>query len=147
MNHIRSPYLYDELDRQLLSLLRQDGRAPVTQLATQLKVSRATIQNRIDRLVSSGAILGFTVRAHQDIEADSIRAVMMIEVVGRNTAKIIHQLRGIPQLERLHTTNGKWDLVAEIRTSNLQEFDRILSVVREIEGVLSSETSILLSTI
>ena len=140
------PYLHDHLDRELLALLRKDARTPISNLAKQLNVSRGTVQNRLDRLVSSGAIIGFTVRAHDELESDSIRAVMMIEVVGKSTTKVLDQLRGIPQLEKLHTTNGAWDMVAEIRTSNLAEFDRILNQVRDIEGVLSSETSILLSS-
>ena len=141
------PFVYDQLDRDLMAILRDDGRAPVSFLAKKLQVSRGTVQNRIDRLLESGAILGFTIRAHEAVDPDTIRAVMMIEVVGRNTSRVIRQLQGIPQLQQLHTTNGKWDLVADIRTSSLLEFDQVLKIVREIEGVLSSETSLLLNTI
>ncbi len=140
------PYLHDHLDQQLIALLREDGRASISKLSEQLKVSRGTVQNRIDRLVSSGAILGFTVRAHEAIEAGSIKAVMMIEVVGRSTAQVIKALKGLPQLVKLHTTNGSWDLVAELQTSSLIEFDHVLAQVRMIEGVLNSETSILLTS-
>jgi DNA-binding Lrp family transcriptional regulator len=140
------PYLHDQLDQHLIALLREDGRASISKLSEQLKVSRGTVQNRIDRLVSSGAILGFTVRAHEAIEAGSIKAVMMIEVVGRSTAQVIKALKGLPQLVKLHTTNGSWDLVAELQTSSLIEFDHVLAQVRMIEGVLNSETSILLTS-
>lgn len=140
------PYLHDHLDQQLISLLREDGRASISKLSEHLKVSRGTVQNRIDRLVSSGAILGFTVRAHEAIEASAIKAVMMIEVVGRSTAQVIKTLKGLPQLVKLHTTNGSWDLVAELQTSSLIEFDHVLAQVRMIEGVLNSETSILLTS-
>ena len=105
--------------------MRNDGRAPVSELAKQLKISRATVQSRIDKLISTGAILGFTIRAHEGLEQDTVRAMMMIEVIGRSTSQVIQQLRGIPELVKLHTTNGKWDLVAEINTSNLVEFDRV----------------------
>ena len=142
----RSPYLHDELDRKLIALLKDDARASISLLASKLKVSRGTVQNRLDRLVSSGAILGFTIRAHQGIEKDIVKAVMMIEVVGRSTAQVIAQLKGISQLDKLHTTNGKWDLVAEIKASNLQEFDHVLGTVREIDGIIASETSILLTS-
>lgn len=140
------PYLHDSLDRQLLALLRSDGRASISQLAAELKVSRGTVQNRLDRLVSSGAILGFTVRAHEEIESNVVRAIMMIEVVGKSTAQVIQKLKGIPQLQKLHTTNGAWDLVAEIVAGNLVEFDHVLRDVRLIDGVLNSETSILLTS-
>ncbi len=142
----RRVYLHDAVDQKLVSILRTDARASISKLATLLHVSRGTVQNRLDRLIESGAIIGFTIRAHDELETDVVKAVMMIEVVGRSTTQVINKLRGIPQLEKLHTTNGAWDLVAEIYASNLQEFDRVLRDVRTIEGVLNSETSILLST-
>lgn len=146
LNH-KKPYLFDAIDKELVGILKSDARAPVAKLAKILGVSRGTVQNRLDRLVSSGAILGFTIRAHEQIDTDVIKALMMIEVVGKSTSQVIQKLRGIPQLLKLHTTNGAWDLVAEIQTSNLQEFDLVLREVRAIEGVLNSETSILLSTV
>ena len=138
---------FDDLDRELLAVLRQDGRAAVSKLAAILDVTRGTIQTRLDRLLESGAVLGFTVRVREDHEDGAIRAVMMIEVAGKSTTTIVKKLRGLPELHSLHTTNGTWDLVAEIRASNLREFDRVLRDVRAIDGVLNSETSILLSSI
>jgi DNA-binding Lrp family transcriptional regulator len=144
---LANKFVYDSLDRELISLLRHDGRAPLSKLATILKVSRGTVQNRLDRLLNSGAILGFSVRVREDYGLDTVRALMMIEVAGRSTTQIIRQLRGIAELVALHTTNGSWDLIAEIQTGSLAEFDRVLRDVRMIEGVLNSETSLILSTI
>jgi len=144
---LASKFVYDSLDRELISLLRHDGRAPLSKLATILKVSRGTVQNRLDRLLNSGAILGFSVRVREDYGLDTVRALMMIEVAGRSTTQIIRQLRGIAELVALHTTNGSWDLIAEIQTGSLAEFDRVLRDVRMIEGVLNSETSLILSTV
>ena len=141
------PYIYDSLDSALIAELRKDGRVSISQLASQLNVSRATVQNRLDRLTQSGAILGFTIRVHEELEQDTVRAIMMIEVAGRSTSQVIQKLRGIPELIKLHTTNGAWDLVAELQTTSLGEFDRVLRRVREVEGILNSETSILLSSL
>lgn len=131
----------------MIGLLRTDGRAPLSKLAEILKVSRGTVQNRLDRLLSSGTLHGFTVRVRDDYEHDAIRSLMMIEVVGKSTSQVIIKLRGIPELQTLHTTNGAWDLVAEIQTLSLNDFDRVLREVRMIDGVLNSETSILLSSV
>jgi DNA-binding Lrp family transcriptional regulator len=139
--------IFDSLDHRLIAVLREDGRAPVAKIAEILGVSRATIQTRLDRLLASGAILGFTVRARQDYEQSGIRAIMMIEVSGRSTTAVIRHLRGLPELVALHTTNGGWDLVAEVRATSLSEFDRLLREVRDTDGVLNSETSILLSSV
>ncbi|MEO5806478.1 Lrp/AsnC family transcriptional regulator [Devosia sp.] len=140
-------HIFDDLDRSLLSILRKDGRAPLSKIAEILSVSRATVQSRLDRLIESGAVLGFTVRVHQDQEADMIRAIMSIEVTGKSTTNLIKSLRGIPELYSLHSTNGAWDLIAEIRAATLADFDRVLRDVRETDGVLNSETSILLSSV
>ncbi len=131
----------------LVSLLRKDGRAPVSKLAQIMGVSRATVQTRLDRMLASGALLGFTARVREDYDNNHIRAIMMIEVTGRNTSQVINKLRGMVELNVLHTTSGKWDLIAEVLVENLSEFDRVLREVRLVDGVLNSETSILLSSV
>jgi len=140
-------YAFSDLDRQIISILREDGRAPFSKIATILGVSRATVQSHIDRLLEAGAVLGFTLRVREDYEGNTIRAIMMIEVTGKSTTSVIKYLRGLPELYALHTTNGSWDLIAEIRTDSLSAFDRILREVRDVDGVLNSETSIMLSSV
>ena len=139
--------VFDQLDRDLIAILRRDGRAPLSKLADTLGVSRGTVQNRLDRLTESGGLLGFTIRVREDYATGSIRAIMLIEVVGKSTTEVIRKLRGFTELQALHTTNGKWDLVAEIQTGTLGDFDRILREVRAIDGILNSETSLLLSSV
>ena len=138
--------LLDDLDRRLIAALRADGREPVTTLARRLGVSRATVNSRLKRLVESGTVLGFSVRVREEQDPDSIRAVAFIEVEGRSTDQVIRHLRGIPEVRALHTTNGGWDLVAELRTDTLRNFDRILAQIRLVDGVVNSETSMLLSS-
>ena len=104
------------------------------------------MQNRLDRLTETGTLLGFTVRIREDYDDRRVHAVMMIEVVGKSTTQVIRKLRGIPEIASLHTTNGKWDLVADIRAGSLSDFDRVLREIRMIDGVSNSETSLLLSS-
>lgn len=137
----------DDVDRRLIALLRTDGRAPVSELARQLGVARATVTKRIDRLVESGRVLGFTVRTRDAADDDNVRAISLIEVEGRNTDTVIRALRGVPEIQALHTTNGGWDLVAEIRADSLRDFDRVLAAIRSVEGVINSETSLLLQSV
>lgn len=135
----------DDLDHRLICALRSDARASLSELAKRLGVSRGTVQNRLNRLIDSQVIMGFTVRLKSGAERDRIRAIMMIEVSGKNTRRVIQALRGLPQIHTLHSTNGAFDLIAEIEAANLAEFDSVLSKVRQIEGIERSETSLLLA--
>lgn len=140
-------YIPDELDRRIIAHLRVDGRASLSKLAAALGIARGTVNNRLERLVETGTLLGFGVRVRDDYDERTVRAVMMIEVVGRSTTQVIRKLRGVPEISSLHTTNGKWDLVADIRAASLSDFDRVLREVRTIDGVSNSETSLLLSSV
>jgi|SRR5580693_1041198 DNA-binding Lrp family transcriptional regulator len=146
MMHYVNVHVVDALDQRLIALLRADGRAPIAQIAAALHVSRGTAQNRLDRLIQAGVILGFTVRVRPDIDERLIRALMTIQLAGKTTTAVIARLRGIPEIRALHTTNGTWDLIAEIGVDTLPDLDRALGTIRAIDGIRSSETSILLTS-
>jgi DNA-binding Lrp family transcriptional regulator len=135
----------DSLDHQLLGLLRENARTPVATLATQLRVSRGTVQNRIDRLVADGVLLGFTVRTSAEGVGHRIRAVTMIRTEG-DAEVVLRAVRGYPAVRALHTTNGRWDIVAELATDTLEQFDEVLRQIGKVRGVANTETSLLLST-
>jgi DNA-binding Lrp family transcriptional regulator len=136
----------DDTDRRLVSLLRDNARLPVASLASILGISRATVQNRIDRLIADGTITGFTIKLRPDAEPAAVCAIMMIEIEGERTEPIIKVLRGFPEVSAIHTTNGRWDLVVELKTADLDAFDKALRRIRATKGIASSETSLLLSS-
>ncbi|SFN10412.1 Lrp/AsnC family transcriptional regulator [Variovorax sp. OV329] len=136
----------DDTDRQLISLLRDNARISVVELARKLRVARATVQNRMGRLEREGIIVGYTVRLRPDSEQHGIRAMMSIAIDGYHGEAVLRLLRGHPAVVALHTTNGRWDLMAELRADTLESFDALLNSIRAIEGIANTETSILLST-
>lgn len=136
----------DDLDHKLLALLRADARDSAASLAKKLKVSRGTVQNRIARLQTAGVIQGFTVRTRTELQDNRIRAIMSIAIEGERSRAVVHALRGLPEVAAIHTTNGRWDLVAELDTATLAEFSRTLDEIRTIDGIASTETSLLLAT-
>ncbi|MGO4327432.1 Lrp/AsnC family transcriptional regulator [Cupriavidus sp. 2TAF22] len=136
----------DDTDRQLLALLRDNARMPATALAKALRVSRATVQNRIDKLEREGLIVGYTVRLKPEAETHRIRAWTTIAVEGNKARQVLQALRGEPNVQTLHTTNGRWDIIAELRADTLEAFDRTLDRIRLIDGIGATETSILLSS-
>ena len=136
----------DETDQALIAALRRDGRASLSDLAAQLGLARGTVTARMERLQRRGEIQGFTVVTRGDVSAMPVRGLMMITIEGRGTERITARLAGQPEVTAVHSTNGRWDLIAEIGTRTLEELDAVLARVRNYEGVTGSETSLLLTT-
>ncbi len=136
----------DETDRKLIALLRQDARLPVATLATKLGVSRGTITNRLRKLEDEQVIVGYTVKLKPDAEPNQIRAWMGVLVEGNQTRAVTASLLGEPGVEALHDTNGRWDLLAELRAESMGELSKVLERIRLIKGIANTETNILLAT-
>lgn len=135
----------DDLDHRLIALLRQDARASVAWLAQALGVARGTVTNRMARLEQAGVIVGYTVRLRPDAAPDEIRAWASIAVKG-NQHPVVRALLGEPGVAALHDTNGRWDLLAELRVRDLTELSKVLERIRTIPGISASETSVHLQT-
>ncbi|MGI9367428.1 MAG: Lrp/AsnC family transcriptional regulator [Ruegeria sp.] len=136
----------DDLDNRLLSALHRDARASLSELAELLGVTRTTVRSRLQRLKSSGEIIGFTVLTPQDVAQSPVRGLMMLEIEGRGTERIMSRISAMRQVRAVHSTNGAWDLIAEIGTETLAELDEVLFQIRRLDGVTKSETNLLLST-
>ena len=137
----------DDLDRRLIALLREDARAPLATLARQLAVARGTIQNRMKRLERDGVIAGYTLRSSHEAGAPPIHALMMVAVEGDRATKVARTLRGDPAVRVLYSTNGRWDLIAQLRLETLGDFDALLARVRMLDGVVQTETNLLLKVL
>lgn len=136
----------DDVDHALIALLRRDARMSVAVLAQRLKVSRGTVTNRIRKLEDAGVIVGYSVRLRPESEPQAIRAWMSVLVDGNQTRAVVASLLGEPGVEALHDTNGRWDLLAEIRADSMADLSLVLERIRLIKGVANTETSILLSS-
>ena len=136
----------DDLDAKLITALRHNARASLSNLAGLVGVTRATIRTRLEKLEACGDIIGYTVVTKADTAGLPVRALMMIGIEGRGTERIVARITGIPEVQAVHSTNGKWDLVVEIGTEALDELDRVLAIIRRFDGVQISETSILLAS-
>jgi DNA-binding Lrp family transcriptional regulator len=136
----------DDTDRKLISLLRKDARMTAAALAAKLDVSRGTIANRLRKLEDEQVIVGYSVRLRPDAEPATIKAWMSVVVEGNQTRAVIAALLGEPAVEALHDTNGRWDLLAELRAESMAELSNVLERVRLIKGIRNTETSILLAT-
>ena len=136
----------NEMDKQLVSVLRHDARASISELAGRLGWSRTTVRTRMARLQQSGEVLGYSVVLKSDQIRDPVRGLMMIAIEGRGTERIIRQLGALPEVRQIWSTNGRWDVIVEIGAETLEGFDTMLTQIRKLDGVAASETSLLLST-
>ncbi|MDO1583560.1 Lrp/AsnC family transcriptional regulator [Rhizobium oryzicola] len=136
----------DELDNRLITLLRHNARRSISDLAADLGVSRATLRARMERLEKDGSILGYTVILRADAVELPVRGIMMIEIEGRVTERVINALGGFPEISAIHTTNGRWDLIAELGAATLTDLDHVLRRIRLVPGITASETNLLLAT-
>lgn len=132
----------DNIDQALISLLRQNARESVATLAGKLGVSRGTVTNRMDRLERDGLIVGYSARLRPDVQPDVLRAWMSIEITGNDTRRVMASLLGEPGVAALHSTNGRWDLLAELQVASLEALSQVLERIRLIKGISNSETSI-----
>lgn len=136
----------DDIDRRLIALLRKDARTPIATLAAKLGVSRGTVGNRLRKLEDNQVIVGYSLRLRPDAQPDCIRAWMGVRIDGNQTRAVVASLLGEPGVGSLHDTNGRWDLLAELRAESMAELSQVLERVRLTKGIANTETSILLAT-
>jgi len=135
----------DETDRALLALLGQNARLPVATLARKLGLARTTVQARLDRLETSGVIAGYSLRLGQEARP-GLRATALVSIEPRSGPAVLARLKSLPQVRRVHTTSGRFDLIVTLEATTTQELDETLDRIGEAKGVRSSESLIHLST-
>ena len=130
----------------IIQILKKNARLPINSIAEQLGVSRLTVQRKIKKMEESGQILGYTVRLEKEKFKHKVKGWMTINASANKEEKAIKKMMQIPEVTSLYTTNGKWDLAAEITANSLEDFDRAVSKLRAIEGIETTETNLLLSS-
>lgn len=136
----------DDLDRKIIAALRKDARVSISAISKSLDVARATVQHRITRLENDGIITGYTATISAGNSANIIRAIMAIETTGNSAQVVVQKLRESPNVIAVHSTNGRWDLIAELQADSLEEFDKTINQIRQLKEISTSETNLLLST-
>lgn len=132
-------------DQQLLSILRENARASTAEIARRLKLSRTTVQSRIERLERQGVIAGYTVRVDDEAERGWIRAHIMITVLPKQAPAVVKALHAMPEVRTLHSVSGPFDLVALGVTPTVAQMDDLTDRIGAIDGVERTTSSIILS--
>lgn len=135
----------DELDKALLSLLRENARMPVAALARRLGLARTTVQARLERLETTGTIQGYTVQLAAALQAP-LYATALVSIEPRSAPSVLSRLSSLPGVRTVHTTSGRFDLIVGLEAETTEELDETLDRIGEAKGVLGSESLIHLST-
>jgi len=129
----------------LISLLQENSRRPVSDLAKQLGLSRATVQQAMERLEHTGVIQGYTVKINPHYEQRRVSAYIMISVISQKTTDIVRQIQKHDQLDMLCTISGQYDLMAMVTESTTEALDRAIDSIAALDGVEKTLSHIVLS--
>ena len=138
--------MLSEADQRLLSLLRDDARAPTAELARRLGVSRTTVQSRIERLEARGVIAGYGVRLSPDYERGLVRAHVLLTVTPKLADKVVRSLKALPAVRTLHSVSGSFDMIVVVESPSIADLDALLDAIGAMDGVERTLSSIILST-
>ena len=138
--------MLDATDRGLIALLRENARIGHAEAARRLKLSRTTVQARVESLERRGVIVGYTLRLAEEIGRRLVRAHVTIVVAPKAAAGIVSALRRMPELRALYSVAGVFDLLAVIEAEDVPSLDTAIDRIGASEAVERTQPSIILST-
>jgi DNA-binding Lrp family transcriptional regulator len=131
----------DELDRQILDILRRDARTPYTEIAEQIGTSEGTVRNRVEGLVEEGVIERFTVAT----QTGNVKAMIEISVdVDVHTEGLTEQMAEWPEIDFAWLVSGEEDIVLVADATDTSSLNDLISRARGIDEVMSTKTRLIL---
>ncbi len=139
--------LLTEKDEELLSILRLNARASVSDIARATGVSRTAIQNRLNKLENNNVIKGYSVVLDSAYTSGLISSNVSLKVKPNLRKTICIALRKVNQISHIHSISGEYDLLVTIQASTLEKLSEVLNMVCSTEGVERTNSAIILDTI
>lgn len=135
-----------EKDRALLRLLKENARLTTTALADHLGQSRATVQARLKRLEDTGVIRGYRAELGAGAGMEDIRSLILITHAPRMVDRIVASLSRFPAVKAVHSVSGTVDLIADVATDTVDDLDKVIDQIGQIDGVEKTNSHLILST-
>lgn len=136
----------DKTDEEILRILKADSRSPFVDIAKRVGLSEAAVRRRVSNLINEGTIKKFTIEVDEPQTATS--AITYVSVSpSAPTADVSRKIRSVKGVETIYETTGPFDVAAVIRGASIFEVNKSVEEVRRLEGVLRTETTIILRTI
>ena len=124
-----------EIDNKILEVLKENSRKPFLKIAKKLNVSEGTIRNRVNKLVKEGFIKKFTI----EFETEATAIVGIRTNPNVTTSSIIAEIKKF-SVANIYEVAGRFTIIAELKTRNLEEANSLIEKIRAIKGVLQTET-------
>ncbi|MGY1734109.1 Lrp/AsnC family transcriptional regulator [Geodermatophilus sp. SYSU D01045] len=137
----------DAVDRQLIDLLRANGRASIAELARQVGLSAPAVHERVGKLEASGVVLGY--RAVVDPAALGLDVTALIGVIESDAVDdtgVEAALRAMPEVEDCWRVAGSEGYVLKVRVTDIPALEAAINALNRIEGVARTRTTVVLST-
>ncbi|MBD3847613.1 DNA-binding Lrp family transcriptional regulator [Bosea sp. OAE752] len=133
-------------DRDLIRILSENARLPLSDIARMLGVSRATAQGRLARLERDGVIAGYTtILGKAARPATTIAALVMIELEVKRQGGVVAALKKRPEIVQCHTLSGHFDLSVKVECETASDLDAVIDWIAEMEGVRRTTSSVILA--
>ncbi|MFC5667080.1 Lrp/AsnC family transcriptional regulator [Kitasatospora misakiensis] len=131
----------DRVDRAILRLLQQDGRASIRSVAERVHVSRANAYARISRMVEDGVIRGFTARVDHERAGQGASAYITLKIVQNSWRTVREQLLALPGVAHIALMGGDFDVMLLVHTADNHALrDLVLNRIQSIPQVLGTRT-------
>jgi|TARA_B100001013_G_scaffold61003_1_gene31929 DNA-binding Lrp family transcriptional regulator len=135
----------DKTDDKIIGFLRDDARESFVEIGKKLKLSESAIRRRVKNLVDSGVIERFTVEMG---ETNTTSAIVLISVdSATDTSKVSTKLTKLEDVKTVYEITGQYDISVIIRSGNIAEINICIDELRKIQGVIDTNTVIILRTI
>lgn len=135
----------DDIDRQILELLRQDARRTIADIASRVNLSAAPVKRRIDRLQRSGVIAGYTVVLDHALIGPSIEAFTELRFAGdADIDEILGAVEQIPEIHEVFTMAGDPDALLHIRVDDVEHLKNVVNRLRRTGRVTGTKTLMVL---
>lgn len=135
-----------ESEERLISILQEDVRASISDIARKLQVSRATVQARISKLEQQGVIQGYTLVLGKDYLNQFVSAHVAIAAEQKSALIVSSGLMKIEQVSAVHAISGEYDMIAIIHAKNTAKLSQLIDHIGRLEGVVRTNTSVILET-
>ena len=135
----------DEKDRQIIKLLKNNARAGFGEIGTQIGLSEGAVRKRIKSLTDEGVIRRFTVKI---AVAEGAQAITLLATnPSCPTQEVSKKIQQIPNVETIYEVTGEYDIVAVITGLNVTEVNECIEKIRRVEGIMKTNTMIVLRSI